>query len=306
MATLLEKLQQNLGQVAAPSEPAGGETATVQRLLSAKKGIIGGPTGPQGLAVGDIAARAPAQQQLAQLGQAAQLQSTAIGQAAAGQAEEQRQREQAVEGQRAETSLRGRIQTESILQGLEQGKAELGERQRQQGLEQVAASLRLQDAQYVDNLRREGERARLDEDISFAEQLQKSIFENNAALLKMQLKNKSLLAADDREFNKSLARMGYDDAIRAARENIKADQQRALIGGVASMVPVGMQAYGGMQKGAYDTGYQSYLRNAKAGEAMGYEAWQAEQTRQAEIDRMASGGKTLPAVGRTKSYGSMA
>ena len=276
MATLLEKLQQNLGQVAAPA-PAGGETATVQRLLSAKKGIIGGPTGPQGLAVGDIAARAPAQQQLAQLGQAAQLQSTAIGQAAAGQAEEQRQREQAIEGQRAETSLRGRIQTESILQGLEQGKAELGERQRQQGLEQVAASLRLQDQQYVDNLRREGERARLDENISFAEQLQKSIFENNAALLKMQLKNKSLLAADDREFNKSLARMGYDDAIRAARENIKADQQSALIGGIASMVPVGAQAYGDYEKGEYDSGYQAHLRNAKAGEAMGYEAWLAQQ-----------------------------
>lgn len=282
MATLLEKLQQNLGQVAAPSEPAGGETATVQRLLAAKKGIIGPASagGPQGLAVGDIAARAPAQQQLAQLGQAAQLQSTAIGQAAAGQAEEQRQREQAIEGQRAETSLRGRIQTESILQGLEQGKAELGERQRQQGLEQVAASLRLQDQQYVDNLRREGERARLNEDISFAEQLQKSIFENNAALLKMQLKNKSLLAADDREFNKSLARMGYDDAIRAARDNIKADQQRALIGGVSSMVPVGMQAYGDYEKGAYDSGYQKYLRNTKSGEALGYESWQAEQNNQ--------------------------
>jgi hypothetical protein len=127
-------------------------------------------------------------------------------------------------------------------------------------------------------LRREGERARLSEDISFAEQLQKSIFENNAALLKMQLKNKSLLAADDREFTKSLAQMGYDDAIKAARENIKADQQRAFIGGVAGLVPVGIQAYGGAQKGEYDSGYQSYLRNAKPGEAMGYETWKAENT----------------------------
>lgn len=250
MATLLQKLQQNLGQATASTEPAGGETALVQQMLAAKKGIVGTPAqmGPQGLAVGDIAARAPAQQQLAQLGQAAQLQGVAIGQAAAGQEEEQRQREQAVEAQRAETSLRGRIQTESILQNLEQGRAELGEKQRQLGLEQVASNLRLQDRKYVDDLRREGERARLKEDLSFDEALKKSIFADNMELLKLKIGNRSILDASDRDFNKALASMDINEAIRIQRSSMESDKQRALIGGVAGMVPLAAQIYSKVPK----------------------------------------------------------
>lgn len=281
MASLLDKLQQSLGTVGGQATP-GDETASVQKLLAAKKGIVGagpGALGPRGLAAPEMAARATTQQQLSQVGQAAQLQATGISQAAEAQAEEQRQREQALAGQQQESSLRNRIQTESVLRGLEQGRQELGEKERQQGLEQVAANLRLQDARYVDNLRREGERARLQEDISFTEQLQKSVLEDNMALQKLRIKNQSLLDVNEREFEKAMAKMGYSEAIAAARDNLKADSQRAIISGGAGIVSTGIEAAGKYKSGGLSQGYQSYLDTVPQGERpMSYTAWQAENT----------------------------
>ncbi len=283
MATLLDKLQQSLGTVGGQATPRD-ETASVQKLLAAKKGIVGagpGALGPRGLAAPEMAARATAQQQLAQVGQAAQLQATGIGQVAEAQAEEQRQREQALAGQQQESSLRNRIQTENILRGLEQGRQELGEKERQQGMETVAANLRLQDARYIDNLRREGERARLEEDITFTEQLQKSILEDNMALQKIKIKNQSLLDVNDREFNKVLASMGANEAIRMARDNLRADVQRAQIGGAASMTSVAIQGAEKYQSGGLSSGYKSYVDSVPEGtRPMSYTAWQADQNTQ--------------------------
>lgn len=310
MASLLEKLQQSLGTAGGQAAP-GDETASVQKLIAAKKGVVGagpGALGPRGLAAPEMAARATTQQQLAQVGQAAQLQATGIGQAAEAQAEEQRQREQALADQQQESSLRTRIQTENVLRGLEQGRKELGEKERQQGLEAVAANLRLQDARYVDNLRREGERARLQEDISFTEQLQKSVLEDNMALQKMRIKNQSLLDVGDREFDKAMAKMGYSEAIAAARDNLKADSQRALISGATGLISTGIQAAGQYKSGGLSQGYQSYLDEVPQGERpMSFTAWQAEQARAAQQAQGSQAAKgNLPATGPTKSYGSMA
>jgi hypothetical protein len=310
MASLLDKLQQSLGTVGGQATP-GDETASVQKLLAAKKGIVGagpGALGPRGLAAPEMAARATTQQQLSQVGQAAQLQATGISQAAEAQSEEQRQREQALAGQQQESSLRNRIQTESVLRGLEQGRAELGEKERQQGLEQVAANLRLQDARYVDNLRREGERARLQEDISFTEQLQKSVLEDNMAIQKLRIKNQSLLDVNDREFDKAMAKMGYSEAISAARDNLKADSQRALISGGAGLISTGIQAAGQYKSGGLSQGYQSYLDTVPQGERpMSYTAWQADQARAAQEAQGSQAAKgNLPATGPSRSYGGFA
>lgn len=302
MATLLEKLQQNLGQVASGgpgigtglTTAPGGETATVERLLSARKGIVAAPgqTGPKGLAVGEIAAQVPAQQQLAQIGQAAQLQGTAMGQAAAAQKEEQSQREAAISGQRAEMALRERIQTEGILRNLEQSRTEMDEKKRQLGLELVASNLRLSDASYIDNLRREGERARLQEDISFAEKLQQSIFENNQALLKMQLKNQSLLNVSDREFNRAMADLDVNAAISAAQSNIRADSERAMIGGAASLIPAAAGVWSSQKEGNLSSGYKSYVDSVPQGERpMSYTAWSAKQPGSSQFIGPPQGGR---------------
>jgi hypothetical protein len=306
MATLLDKLKQTLGGAAAAAAPVADETGTVQQLLAARKGITGPATalGPKGLAVAEVAARQPAQQKLAEIGQAAQMQATGIEQATAAQETEQRQRETALEGQRQESALRTRLQTENILRGLEQGKAELGEKNRQLGLEAASANLRLADANYTDNLRREGERARLQEDISFAEQLQKSILEENMALQKMKYKNESLLNASDRDFNKALAQMGYTDAINAARDNLRGDAQIAMIEGGTGLVKTGIQAAGQAKTGAFSSDYRGYVEGLPEGtRPMSYTAWQADQQKQQYQQGLTSAKGNLPASGYGRGYG---
>lgn len=115
MATLLDTLKKNLGQVAQP-QLATDETGQIQQLVAAKKGIVGPASalGPKGLAVAETAAKGQTQQQLSQLGTAAQLQATQLGQAVQGEQLQQRQQEEALSAQRQEGQLRTRIQTENI------------------------------------------------------------------------------------------------------------------------------------------------------------------------------------------------
>jgi len=245
MATLLDTLKQTMGQTGQPEQVAD-ETGTVKSLLAAKKGIVGPATalGPKGLSVAEVAARAPAQQALAQTAQAAQQQSTAISQAAAGQAEEERQRALQIETQRQQNQLQNRIQTESILRNLEQNKAALTEDQRRAGMEKVAGQLRLQNAAYVDNLQREGERARLRDALAFDEQLKRDVADDNIALLKLKLGNQSALDADQRTFQKELAKIDINEALAMARENSRFAQTQATIGGLGSVTTTAISAYG--------------------------------------------------------------
>ena len=230
MATLLDTLKQNLGQVGG-GEAVADETGTVKGLLAAKKGIVGPPSalGPKGFSVAEAAAKAPAQQQLAETAQAAQLQATGIGQAAAAQGEEERQKTQQIEMQRQQASLQNKIQTENILRGLEQNRAALTEDQRRAGMEQVAAQLRLQNDAYITNLQREGNRSRLQDDLAFDEQLKKDISADNIALLKIKFGNQSLLDASDRDFTKELAKIDFATAAAMARENSRFAQTQATI-----------------------------------------------------------------------------
>lgn len=280
MATLLDTLKKSLGQAGAP-EAVADETGQVRQLLAAKKGITGpaAAMGPVGLEAGEIAAKLPAQQQLANIRQGAQLQAEALQQAATGQELEQAQREAALSSQRKEASLQEKIQTENILRGLEQGKASLSEQQRQRGLEAAAANLRLQDQRYVDDLMREGQKARLQQDIDYGEQLAKSILEDNVALQKLKFQNQAALNADDREFKKNLAKLGYTDVIAMARNNAQAATEAATISGLATIPSIAGQAYGAYKSGSLSTDYQEYAEKERMANRypMSYTTWAAKQ-----------------------------
>lgn len=268
MATLLDTLKKNLGQVSAP-EAVADETGTVQQLLSARKGIVGPQSqlGPKGFSVAEAAARAPAQQQLAETRQAAQLQSTAIGQEAAAQAEEQKQREASLSAQRQQSQLQSRIQTESILRNLEQNRAALSEDKRRSGMEQVAANLRFQNQAYIDNLQREGTKARLQDSYAFDTQLKNQIADDNIALLKLQLGNKAAIDASDREFQKMLAQIDIDTAIRMQKENASFAAQQQKIQAIGQTATTGIAAggkyYEDKSAGKFDKGYQGYAERTK-------------------------------------------
>lgn len=280
MATLLDTLKQTLGQTGQP-EAVADETGTVRSLLAAKKGIVGPATalGPQGLSVAEMAARQPAQQQLAETAQAAQMQATGIGQAAAAQAEEERQRTQAIEAQRQQNKLQNKIQTENILRGLEQSKASMSEAQRQAGMEQVGKQLRLQNEAYIANLQREGEKSRLKDALAFDQQLKQSIVGDNISLLKLKLGNIAALDADDREFKKQLAQIDVNMAAAMARQDSRFAQTQATIQSAGSVAITGIGVAGKYQEGGLNSDYQGYLKSRAADERpMSYTQWQQSKT----------------------------
>lgn len=280
MATLLDALKKNLGQVGAQDQPIADETGTVRSLLAAKKGIVGGtPTTPRGLSVAEAAARGQTQQELADVGEAAKLQATAIEQAAAGQKMEQQQREAAIKGQSAERNLRTRIETENIIQGLEQGRAKMSEQERQAGMERATALLRFQNQDYITNLQREGDKARLKEGNEFALQMAKDVMNNNQALLQSKLGQMAIRDVSEREFDKTLAQMGITEAVRLAKEESVNAQRQAQIGTGVELAKVGVQAYGTQQAGGFNKEYQTYAEGVReqGGTPVSYTSWQQRQ-----------------------------
>lgn len=245
MATLLDTLKKNLGQVGQP-EAVADETGTVQQLLTARKGIVGPATalGPKGLAVGEAAARGQTQQQLAEVSRGAALQSTALSQEAAGQTEEQRQREANIATQRQQNALQSRIQTENVLRTLEQSKGALAEDKRRAGLEQVAANLRLQNAVYIDNLQREGAKSRLQDSLAFDQQLKQQAVGDNISLLRLKLGNMAAIDANDRQFQEMLAKIDINAAINMQRENAGFEAQQGKIQALGQAATTGIGVYG--------------------------------------------------------------
>lgn len=245
MATLLDTLKRNLGQAAAP-EPVADETGTVQQLLTARKGIVGPATalGPKGLSVAEAGARAATQQQLGETAQQAQLQGVQLGQAAQEQQQQQQAQAANVEFQRQQNRLQSRIQTESILRGLEQGRATLSEDKRQAGMEQIAANLRLQTDSYINQLQLEGARSRLQDDLAFDQAMKQQIASDNISLLQVKLSNQSLLDSNDRDFKKQLAQIDMDTAVQMAKQDAAFSAQQGKIQALGQLATTGIGAYG--------------------------------------------------------------
>lgn len=280
MTTLLDTLKKNLGSVGTATEPATDETGTVAKLLSARKGIVGGqPTTPRGFSIAEAAAKGQTQQQLSQLGEQAKLQETAIEQASKAQATEQQQQEQRLAGQVEENRVRNRIQTESVLQDLEQNRAKLNETQRQAGMEKAASLLRFQNSDYINNLQMEAAKSRLDDANSFALALAKDVFNNNQELLKSELGRSAIRDQNDRDFDKKIAQMGINEAIRVARSEAANAETQAGVGTAVELGKIGVSTYGKAKEGAFSQDYQTYAdQQREAGKyPVSYTTWQNQQ-----------------------------
>lgn len=210
------------GNSTTPAAPALGETARAQKLFQARSGKQTGTGSEPGIS--DISEKSASDQtslNLLPVQQAAAAQGQQVGQAAAG-IEQGRQYEQAQTDQaRQGLSLKGQLQTSSLLQDLEQQKGQLDLEKDKSRLEQLAFGLRMQDQTYVDTLQREGARQRLDDAATFNEALQTSIFGEQTDLLQTALGGKSILEASDREFQKFLSSMSIDQAQTLAGIDLK-------------------------------------------------------------------------------------
>lgn len=238
MANLLEALQPQMQDT----------TSGLATLLRAKSGkAVSGPSTALSTQQ-EQAALAQTAQAMQPVQQAATTQQLAQQQQA--QEVEQRAQQQQAEitqGRQA-NQLQMQLRTDQLLQELEQGKGKIDTAKYQASLEQLGQNLRLSNRQYVDNLQREGGRARLNDRLQFNEQLKEAILRDNKMLLEKQLGNKSILAANDREFKIQMERMGNQMAWDLFTNEMKAEKERGLATGLGSLITAGVGAYGKLSK----------------------------------------------------------
>lgn len=232
MANLLEALQPQLQDT----------TSGLATLLRAKSGkAVSGPS-----------TAISTQQEQGALAQTAQQmqpvqQAEAIQQA--GQQQQAREIEQKTQQQQADIAqqrqaneLQTQLRTNELLQELEQGKGRIDVERYKSNLEQIGQNLRLSNREYVDNLQREGARARLNDKIQFEEQLNQSILQDNKELLERQLGNKSILAVNDRQFSIMLEKMGFQTAMDLLNNELKAERERGTATAIGGLVTAGIGA----------------------------------------------------------------
>lgn len=239
--TLLEAIQNNLqGQ----QPQATDETGKLQSLIRAKSGKASGGSAVAEPNLGEQSANNQTAMGLGQVAQQGQV-------VQAGQQQAQEQVQQADTMGRAQINqarnfdtVQNKLKTNAILSDLERNKGKVSSAQDQARLEQVGFNLRMQNTQYVDNLQREGAKARLDDNIAFSQQLQASVFGDQQAALEKKYGNQSFLNTSDRDFNKVLGNMDLNFAYDLFKNDMSTAKNKKLYGGLGALTTAGIGGYG--------------------------------------------------------------
>lgn len=240
-ATLYDTIQQNLTK----PQPAPGvtdQTAQARKLLAATSGKAGGAPAPSSN-VGEQAANDTTRQNLAQVQQQGQM-------AAAGIQQAQKQVEATEQTQRGALSINEQAaiqhanqQKTQILQELGQSGQQLDADRDRAKLEQLTQAMALNDKRYVDTLDLEGSKLRLDSDLAFKTELQKSILGSNTDLLKQQLQADDISQASSRDWQKVLASIDINQAITLANNAAKDAATASQIGAAQKIIQTGADVY---------------------------------------------------------------
>lgn len=239
MANLLDALK---------SPGMADTTSQLSGLLRAKSGKAAAAPAGAVSTQQEQAAVAQTAQAMQPVQQAAATQQAEQEQQARGLQQQVGQQQAEIQQARQANQIKTQLQTQQILQDLEQNKGKIDMARYQSSMEQLGQNLRLSNQKYVDNLQREGNRARLNDDVQFREQLARSVLQDNKNLLERQLNNKSILSANDREFSIAMAKMGVNDAWQLFRNEAKAQQGAAQWTTGASVLTSGLAGYGSYQE----------------------------------------------------------
>lgn len=249
MANLLDTIRAN--NPALQQQGQTDQTQSLQTLMRAKSGkAVSGPEVASSNLQEQQAVQQTNNQMQNQIAPAAQIQNEGQREQQTAQTQQTQQKQSEIAQGRRFDDLQTKIKTDQILADLERGKGKIATDQSNAQLEQVGQNLRLQNAQYIDNLQREGNMSRLGDDASFKQELARSVLGNNQALLEKQLGNKSILDTNSREFKEAMAKMDVNTAWDMFGNSLAAEKQRAAYSGAGSLATAGIGAYGAYQKDA--------------------------------------------------------
>lgn len=271
--TLMDNIRQKLEQpqqqpgTAAPVGGVQDQTERTQGLLRAKLGKAGGQdTGPRLSNIQEQQAAKQTRLGAERLATQGAVQSQQLAQQEeATRVQEQESLANLME-QREDVVQRFELQSESIAKDLERNMKQMDDREKQAKMEQLAFTLRFQDQQYVTELQRAGERARLNDNISFKEQLARENFQDMEDLVRSEVGYKKIADMSRREFQEELNRMDMQYAQEMAHQaqvtQMKQQKYKMMTGGLQA----GTQAYG---SGAFQKGGAGAANTGGGGAAGG-------------------------------------
>lgn len=245
MATLMDTIKKNLtGQPAQSTMPQLGQTQRAQSLMEGLSGKqVEGEAGP---------ARSTIQEKSALQQTQAGLQDQSLQNKLQAQELEQQDIEQTAKVNEQKLNLADQLedyrsaferQTDNLLGDFERDKRQLEDSRAASKLEQTGFLLRLQDQDYLANLKRVGDMNRLNDSLSFKEAATRSALEDEMGMFKNDLAFKTFMNADDRQFQEQLANMDINFAMDLAGKQLQAQQNQMIFSGLGTAMSGGIQAW---------------------------------------------------------------
>lgn len=202
---------------------------------------LSGSTNAEDDGLAELVQQATAQNQQAKVSDTAQLQQ---------QEGTTQQADQQMEAQKNKAVMAKEqfsTQTEELMQKFEQNMDTLGLDRHRSELEQLMFGMRMQNNKYIDQLKMEGDKQRLNDKALFAESLMASALQDEMTLLKGNLEfrqlmfaddllNKGMLARDDREFARRLGELDIETALQVAFADAEARSEGMRFEAIADMI----------------------------------------------------------------------
>lgn len=265
--TALQRIQQSLAQKAQPQQATGilGQTEAVEKISRAASGkaLTSG--------VGPSRSRQTEKQVASQVeqGQRAlqeQIQAEAVGQAQQTRAiqEQAKFENKLLSQQQLDMQDKFIVKQQEILSSFVRSGREIDLNKEKAKAEQLGFMMRLNTDYYLTDLNDEANRAMLQDDIEFQEELARTLFNEELDLFRDDLDFRSMINADEREFELDIANINIDFALKMAESSAEQANQQMMWQGFGTAVEGGLSAYAKYGKSggggeseieATDTGY---------------------------------------------------
>lgn len=255
--TLLEALRTSLSAPAGPAPtPAPlGQTASIQKLASAKSGKAQpmAASAPATSSLAEQVAERTSAAGMSQLQQAGATEAAGLQQAEQGQQQEADIQGKQLDSKQLDMSEQLSRQAAAILADYYNNKSTLDLNKQKARAENLGFNLRLSNDKYIHQLADQGRRSRLMNASAFQEALSRTIFDDELGLFQSDMQFRSMLRADDRQFQEQLGGIDLDFALSMAAQDTKQANQTMMWQGIGGVGQAGVAGYGAYKKGEFDS-----------------------------------------------------
>ena len=224
---LLDTIKQNLSRLGDQRQAGAaglGTTAAAQRMLQAGTGKAEqAGAAPATSTIGEQVAVQQTQQQLAQVGEQAQLAGAELEQRAATQQSREQLATEELTQRRDNFLNQYYRESSSVLSQLERERDKMSQEEQLAKMEQIGFTLKLADDQYVFALQDQGRRQRLDSEAGFRIGLQEAINADLVDLFRDDIEWQKTYDMSEREYTDWLANLDLEKALQVAEEQKRAE-----------------------------------------------------------------------------------